>query len=141
FDRQVVAEGQNPAAVGTVTRNTAPGSALQVNLTSSNTNELTVPLSVTIPANASSVQFNAASVDDGETDGNKPVTVSASAAGFTSGNAQISVTDVNLPDLLVSSITVPASAETETFVSLNWQVANQGLVNATSNTIVQRVWL
>ncbi|MCL4785535.1 MAG: immunoglobulin domain-containing protein, partial [Verrucomicrobia bacterium] len=141
LDKHLVAEGQNPAATGTVTRNTGTNVALLVNLASSDITEITVLPTVTIPAGALSAQFTLASVSDAETDGNQTVTVSASAAGFTPGAAQITVTDVNLPDLVVAGITAPATAETESFVNIGYQIRNQGLSPSPSNAIVQRVYL
>ncbi|HNT15032.1 MAG TPA: CARDB domain-containing protein [Verrucomicrobiota bacterium] len=141
FNRGVVTEGQSPAAVGTITRNTGTQTSLVVQLVSSDLTELTVPATVTLPVGASSASFNVTSVDDGVTDGNQLVTVTASAPGFTSGSGQITVTDVNLPDLVIGSVTAPASATTETYVSLGWQLLNQGIVAMPSNAIVQRIWL
>ncbi|MBE0545906.1 MAG: pre-peptidase C-terminal domain-containing protein, partial [Verrucomicrobia bacterium] len=141
FSQNLVAEGLNPAAIGTVTRNAGTNAALLVTLVSSDPSELTVPPTVTIPAGAFSAQFNAASVADGETDGNQTVTVTASAAGLTAGAAQITVSDINLPDLVVVGITVPATAATEEFVDIGYQIRNQGVVASPSNAIVQRIYL
>ncbi|MGC8990278.1 MAG: CARDB domain-containing protein, partial [Verrucomicrobiia bacterium] len=140
-DRMVLPEGQSPAATGTVTRNTSPGSALVVSLISGDTNELVVPPSVTIPAGEVSATFPISTADDDVTDGNKPVTITATAAGFTAGSIQVTVTDVNLPDLVVSSVTVPSNAQTETYIDVAYTIRNQGMVPTASTSIVQRVYL
>ncbi len=141
FNRHLVAEGQNPAATGTVTRNTASGEPLLVTLISSNTDELTLPPSVTIPAGAASATFEVASVEDGTTDGSQVVTVTAASAGYTAGSAQLTVTDINLPDLVATGIGGPMMAETEAYVDISYQVRNQGLAAASSNAITQRIYL
>jgi hypothetical protein len=141
IDRDVAGEGANPGAFATVSRNTATNAALVVNLTSSDTTELTTPPAVTIPAGAASTTFAMGTVDDGTTDGNQIVTVTASATGYTSGSDQVTVTDINLPDLIVAGITLPTAAETEAFVSIGYQLRNQGVSPASSNAIVQRVYL
>ncbi len=137
----LVAEGLNPATTGTVTRNTGTNGVLVVNLSSSDLTEITVPASVTIPAGASSATFNLVTPADGTNDGNQLVTVTASAPGYTNGNALLTVSDINLPDLIVRTVTAPTGAETEAFVNLGYQLLNQGLSTMASNTILQRIYL
>ncbi|MCG3150312.1 MAG: hypothetical protein PCFJNLEI_03795 [Verrucomicrobiae bacterium] len=71
---------------------TLPGD-LVVGLVSGDTSELVVPASVTIAAGQTSVVFNVVIVDDAELDGTQPAPVTASAAGFTDGNATVNVLD------------------------------------------------
>jgi hypothetical protein len=141
LDRQLVAEGFDPAAAGTVSRNSGTNEALLVMLTASDTNEVRVPPSVTIPAGALSASFNLASVADGVSDGNKGVTLLASAPGFVPGTAQIVVSDVNLADLVVSGISAPPTADTEAFVNIGYTLRNQGPSGMASNSITQRILL
>ncbi len=68
-------------------------SNLEVNLTSSDPGELTVPSSVVIAAGQSSAVFPITIVDDLETDGPQPVTVTAAAPGFSSGSLSFTVRD------------------------------------------------
>ena len=139
--RDLVAEGLNPATTGTVSRNTGTNGALVVNLASSDTTEITVPVNVTIPAGAVSASFPVTTPSDGTNDGNQLATLTAAAPGFTNGTAQITVSDINLPDLIVSEVTAPPVAETEGFVNLGYHLLNQGLSTMASNTILQRVYL
>jgi hypothetical protein len=68
------------SAIGTVTRNTADVSqAFEATLVSSDTSELTVPASVTIPAGASSATFTVTAVDDTLLDGTQAATITAFA--------------------------------------------------------------
>ncbi len=139
--QSLVPEGASPATIATVSRNTGTNSSLLVNLASSNTGEATVPVSVTIAAGATATNFNVTTPTDGFFDSNKVVTISASAAGFASASAPLTVTDVNQPDLVIQSISAPTNAETEAFVSLGYTIRNQGLSAMASNTLVQRIYL
>jgi hypothetical protein len=50
-----------------------------------------------------------------------------------SGVAQLIVTDVNLPDLIVSEVTVPETAETEALLNVAYRVTHQSLASAGTN--------
>ncbi len=92
----------NPAAYGTVTRNTSTSSALTVSLSSAETNKLTVPVTVTIPAGATSATFPVTVVNDGQIDGNETATITASASGFLTGSDSAMVVDDNIPTLTLT---------------------------------------
>ncbi|MHB8862117.1 MAG: DVUA0089 family protein [Pirellulaceae bacterium] len=82
------------SASATVRRaNSNLGAAVTVTLTSSDTSEATVPASVTIPAGSATASFVVTAVDDALLDGTRTVTVTASAAGYVSGNDNVDVTD------------------------------------------------
>ena len=125
-----IAEGTSTTA--TVTRNTPPTEDLIVSL--SNTafaNKTTVPATVIIPAGkTTSAPFPITSADDGTNDGVQPSLIVASVPGFGSGSATLQVTDVDLPDLKVTSITAPASGLTEGTAQISWTVTNTGLSSA-----------
>ena len=57
------------------------------------TSEATVPTSVIIPANTTSINFNVTAVDDGFTDGTQTVTISAAAVGLTGAQTSLQVSD------------------------------------------------
>ena len=80
------------AATGTLTLSQSQATDLVVTLTSSDTTEVTVPMSVTIPANQANVTFAVAAVDDQISDGSVNVTLTATA-GSLSATATINVTD------------------------------------------------
>jgi hypothetical protein len=79
--------------IGTVDIPTALTSSLTVTLASDDTTEVTVSTEVVIPAGAVSVDFDVTVVDDGVHDGTQTVTVTATAAGWTSGSAEIDIID------------------------------------------------
>jgi len=92
------ADGVN-ATTATVTRLNPIDlvSPLTVTLASSDTSEATVPTTVTIPAGATSATVSVAAVDDPQVDGTQPVTINATAAGYTSGSDTIDVLDDDVP--------------------------------------------
>lgn len=81
----------------TVTRNGSTSFALTVSLSSSDTTELTAPVSITIPAGQTSAQFVVNSVNDNIIDGTQIVQINATANGYSSAISTISVADSNAP--------------------------------------------
>lgn len=136
----VAREGRSHAATLTVTRNTPATNALVVSLVSSDTTEATVPATVTIPAGQSSAMAAVTSIADGINDGNQSVLITASASGFAPATATIVITDSDLPDLFVASLSAPEWAETESYVNVTYRIANQGSV-ASTNAFLTRVFL
>lgn len=67
------------ATTGTVSRDGDLSQPLTVLLQSSNPADVTVPASVVIPAGADSAAFDVTPADNGDADGNRPVTITASA--------------------------------------------------------------
>lgn len=80
------------STTATVTRsNSNIDSPLIVTLISSDTSEASVPATVTIPANQSSVSFTITAVDDAIFDGTRPVVISAAVTGYVSLSASVGV--------------------------------------------------
>ena len=102
-----VAESAGASAVTyTVARNSADVTQpLTVNLASSASGRLSVGSSVIIPANAASVTFVGAAVENAIVDGNASVTVTANATGFTSGTVAVMVTENDVAALTVTPAT------------------------------------
>jgi len=94
-------EGLSNAGTIRVTRNTATTSGMLVNLTSSNTNEATVPPSVVIAAGQAYVDVPVTTINDNVADGNQQVYFHATANGFATGSVWVMVSDRNKPDLQV----------------------------------------
>ncbi len=133
-------EGRDPAVTAVVTRNTDPAAPLAVQLASSDATEAEVPATVEIPAGATSVTFPVRTLDDGVVDGNQRVTLSAAAEGFAAGTAQLTVSDGDLPDLVVSEVTAPATGVTRGLFEVGYRITNQGFDRAVG-TLVQKVIL
>ncbi len=141
FDKSTIAESAgNGAATGTITRNIITNEDLVVTLASSDTTEATVPTTVTIRANQASANFLLNAVNDGVSDGSQSVTVSANASGFNAGTATVAVTDVNVSDLQVTSLSANNPLFTSTQGSVTYRVENTGL-SATSGSWVDRIYL
>lgn len=139
-DKKLLAEGLSPAAMVTVTRNTPATNSLSVSLRSSDVDEATVPPQLVIPIGTNSAQIALATIADNVNDGNKSVVITAEAAGFTAGSTTVVVSDTDLPDLTIESVTIPPSAETEGYFTVAYRVLNQGLSAAGTN-FTTRVYL
>lgn len=96
-----VAEGS--VYSGTVIRNTDTLNSLTVTLSSNDSTELAVPVSVTIPAGQLGTTFSIRGVLDDIVDGSQTVTLTASAVGLGSGSGQVIVSDINTAGILVTA--------------------------------------
>jgi oligosaccharide reducing-end xylanase len=95
------------AGQASVMINPAPTNDLTVTLTSGNTNKVTVPSGVVIPAGQSNaVHFDLAIVDNGLLDGDQNVAITAIAPGYGSRQSTILVTNNHTATL---SVTLPAN--------------------------------
>ncbi len=104
------------ASTFTVTRNTDVTQALVVDLLSDDTSEATVLGSVEIPAGQASHTFSVTAVDDSLSDGDKTVSISASATGFTGGSDTLVVQDDESPALtLTAGAAMSENGGTSTF--------------------------
>ena len=81
---------------GTITASAAPSRDIVVQLTSTNTTEVAVPATVTLPAGQTTVSFDVTIGDDWIVDGTQTAVVSAHVENWTDGSATINVynTDV-----------------------------------------------
>jgi len=125
----------------TVTLNTVPISPVTVNLSASPSNPVNLPASVTVPAGKTSATFTVSAVLDNQQTGAESVTLGASATGYNSGVAPLTVSDIYLPDLSVSSINVPGTGLTGSQLTVSWVVLNSGLGAATNVTWNDDVYL
>ena len=98
-------EGLAEAGVLTIRANSASvAEDVTVTLSHDGASEIALPATVTIPAGANSVTAAVQTLDDGEEDGSKIVSVYAEATGFAPGSTWVLVTDQNLPDFVVRNI-------------------------------------
>ncbi len=136
--------GGSSAATGTVSRNTADvSSPLTIMLASSLNNRASVPVSVTIPAGASSTTFSVAAGDDSLVNGTQTITITASSAEYVDGTGTLSVTDDDVPALTVtisnSSISENAGANAATgTVSRNTTNVSSALVVSLASSLTNR---
>ncbi len=138
--QKVVGKGLNPATSAVVGRNTPATNDLVVTLKTSATNETAMPPTVLIPIGQSNAAFSIASLNDGLTHTSVVVLITASATNYTSGSDQLTVSDLSLPDLVITSVTVPPSGFVGEPITVSFRLANQGLGPVT-NGISQAVYL
>jgi hypothetical protein len=112
------------AGRGSITANLAPSSDLVVNLASSNTNKVTVPSSVVIPAGQTNAVFDLTLIDNTLLDGDQNVSITAVATGYGTAQAMILVHD---NDTATLTVTLPATATKGAGT-----LVNAGLVSASS---------
>jgi hypothetical protein len=79
------------------------------------------------------VSFSVTSLDDGVPFTSQTVSVAAGATNYASASVAFAVTDLQLPDLVIASVTAPGAAFTGQPVTLYFRLANQGLAALTSN--------
>ena len=92
---------------GTATLTTAPSTTLTFALVSNNPAAIAVPATLVFPPGQSSVTFPITVPDDTALDGTQTVTLTASAAGFTSATANLTVLDNETATL---ALTLPSTA-------------------------------
>lgn len=90
------------AVTATLSRNTPNVGSLSVALSNSDAARASLPANVVIAAGENSTTFTVQSTDNGLVDGDALVSVSASAPGLVTGLAEVTVTDDDIPTLVLS---------------------------------------
>lgn len=126
-----ILEADGPGATtGTVTRSGDTSTALVVTLTSNDITEATVPATVTIAIGDASASFDIAAVDDGVTDGDQTVTITATAAAINPGSDTLVVIE-NLPPTITldpATLELPEDTDVSSRVKLaDVVVADDGI--------------
>ncbi|MBO4690846.1 MAG: AIDA repeat-containing protein, partial [Paludibacteraceae bacterium] len=127
FSKSNVAENTTGAARLTITRNTVNGDALTVNLSVTGSSLLDLPETVQFEAGQNSVTIDVNTLTDGVNTGNQMAVVTASAEGYASAAGYLNISDVDLPDFVISEVSpaeTPAYAGKTTLVNLT--LANSG---------------
>ncbi|MBO7684724.1 MAG: leucine-rich repeat domain-containing protein, partial [Kiritimatiellae bacterium] len=136
-------EGLVEAGVLTIRANSASvAEDVTVTLTHDGASEIDLPETVTIPAGANSATATVQTLDDGEEDGSKIVSVYADAPGFATGSTWVLVTDQNLPDFVVRNVR-PAEASIiagET-VEVEFDIVNVGFKNRSGGVPYAVYWV
>ena len=112
------------AGQGSITLTTTSSNDLTINLTSSNTNKVTVPSGVVIPAGQSNAVFDLTIVNDLLLDGDQSVVIAATATNYSPSQATIRVHSTNTASL---NVTLPATAAKNAGT-----LVNAGLVSVSS---------
>ncbi|MGB7328482.1 MAG: Ig-like domain-containing protein [Rubripirellula sp.] len=130
LDRTLVAEGAT--IQGLVRRNEASDEPLVVQLSSSATDEATVPESVTIAAGMRTAAFEITGESDAAVDGEQTAVIYASAVGWGNGSGEVTVSDSDLPDLVAVLSELPETAKTQQRITVSWELRNQGVAPASA---------
>ena len=136
---KVVPKGVSPATTAVVWTATPPTNRLVVTLTSSQTNEATVPASVTIRVGQTNATFVINSLNDGISNSSQTLSITASATNYASGSDVLAVTDIGLPDLVIANINAPGAVFTAESLTIGFNLLNQGLGQLT-NGVTQNVY-
>lgn len=144
--KDVVGEGLTPAVIATVSRPSANGAPLIVNLTSSSPTDASAPATVTIPANSASTTFPIITFAKATVDGSRTVTFRATTSDGSLAPSEdtLIVSDEEKPDLIISTLVAPTAAASDTFANITFRIANEGLANAVATEElpwVDRVYL
>ncbi|MFN6010713.1 MAG: Calx-beta domain-containing protein, partial [Microcystis sp.] len=131
IDKDVISE--TGTATATLTRNTNTSSDLIVTLNSSDTTEATVPNTVTIAAGQTSATFTITGISDGINDGSQTVNITASATGLNSGSDSLEITDINVPDLVLTQLQGISPTYTTKQSQFTYTVTNNGIIAATGS--------
>jgi hypothetical protein len=94
-DAAILENGGSTTA--TVTRSGSLSSDLTITLANSDTSEISIPTGITIARNETSATFPVTGVDDDLEDGTQKVAITATATGYLSGSATLSVRDDDQP--------------------------------------------
>ncbi|MCD6598450.1 MAG: hypothetical protein J7L04_12220, partial [Bacteroidales bacterium] len=131
-------EGISNAGTMSIFRNTSTEIPLEVNLSSNDTSEISLPETVTIPAGEATIQVPIDTKDDHIDDGNQMVTLQANATGFSPGMAWVYVTDINKPDLVMTDIELSKdSAAANSQIEVHAMIMNNGYGTAPSGVKVK----
>lgn len=104
-NRTMVLEGDAEGVTVTLRRNETSDKALTVTITSYAT-DIVVPATVTIPAGQQSVTFKVEVPKNDIQEGNRTVSILASAEGYGSGTIWMTLSDQTLPDMYVKSLSL-----------------------------------
>ncbi|MFM6347434.1 MAG: CARDB domain-containing protein, partial [Dolichospermum sp.] len=107
--------------------------AVIVTLNSSDTTEAIVPNTVTIAAGQTSATFTITGISDGINDGSQTVTITASATGLNSGSDSLEITDINVPDLVLTQLQGISPTYTTKQSQFTYTVTNNGIIAATGS--------
>ena len=114
--------------------------ALTVTLSQNPSGQVVWPATAVIQAGQHEVIVTANALVDPDVNGTRTIRLRASAAGFTDGLAPLTLSDLGLAELRVTSISTPPSALTEQYFNLTYQIRNDGLAT-TEGQFLERVYL
>lgn len=135
LSKTVLREGGEEKAILTLSTNYV--SEQDVVVTLADNELLNLPATITIPAGETSVTCEISAKSDGLTDGTQYTTITAMAEGYISGRGYMQITDMDVPDLVVDSITLEGAAIAGQKVNVSVVLRNQGYAATDKSTPVE----
>lgn len=133
--QNMLIEGKEDAAMLTIIRNTDTSKPLTVLLNSDRNDELVFDKEVIIPVGSVTVQVPVSVKANETTEGDRTVTFTVTAEGYTKGVCWVMITDQTLPDAVISGLTLSSSEiEAQSKVEVSVMVANKGAIPLPSQT-------
>lgn len=130
-------EGKKDATTLTIIRNTDTSQALTVKLTCDKPEDVIFENTVIIPAGKTSVDIPVSVKENSTTEGNRTVTFTVSAEGFSSGVCWAMITDQTLPDAVVSGLSLSVmESQPEGDITYNIEISNEGFALLSKETEV-----
>jgi hypothetical protein len=130
-------EGKSQATLLMISRNTSTTQLLAFTLSSDRDADMTYQKAVTIPAGSTSVTIPVDVINNNTTEGDRTVTFTASADGFTKGVCWAMITDQTLADATVNLLSVtPANPLAKGTIQSEVLVTNSGVAALAAHTSV-----
>ncbi|MBQ4614517.1 MAG: VCBS repeat-containing protein [Akkermansia sp.] len=134
LSKTVLREGGQEMATLTITSNYVSDTDVVVSLEDAGL--LNLPASLIIPAGSSSITCEISAKADGVTDGTQYTTITAKAEGFISGRGYMQVTDMDMPDLVIDSVSLDEHAIAGQKTTVTVTLRNQGYASSGSSVPV-----
>ncbi|MDP4276184.1 MAG: T9SS type A sorting domain-containing protein [Bacteroidota bacterium] len=126
-------EGKTNAAYLTLSRNTTSSDALAVTLSSDHVKDLSFQTNVVIPVGSTSVQIPVSVLKNDSTEGDRTVTFSATASGYSKGTCWAMISDQTLSDARIAITSLSSTvALAKASVDVKVKVMNEGVVKLPS---------
>lgn len=133
----MLAEGNEQAALLTVTRNTDTTLPLDIAISTDHPEDLIFEHTTTIPAGSKSVTIPISVNNNSSIEGDRTATFTVQSEGYTKGICWAMITDQTLPDAIVQISSVSTNnALTKESVTANIDIKNQGVAPLGAGTIV-----
>ena len=135
--KTTILEGDEAGCDLIISRNTETSEPLDVTIATTAT-DVVYDTHATIPAGEESVRIPFVALSNMTEEGDRTVTITASATDFSSGSAWLLISDRTLPDVVISDISLSAASvlANEGFM-LTLTIANQGAAAMPANTEVK----
>ncbi len=135
-NKTTILEGDAQGATLTVSRNDDTSAPLTVTLSTTAT-DVAYAKTVTIPAGSASVTTTFAALSNDESEGNRTLSVVASAEGYSPGSVWMLISDQTLPDAEMQKPVAATEVEAGSMVSVELTVKNIGAKELPASTPIK----